>query len=393
MNFETVFIILFVLILASLVISHRKKMSVQKVLFPLLYLFVWRTKLGLKSMESFAEKHKKSLKWLGYLSIFVGFAGMALISFELIRMTIGIILNPSTAAAGVGLVLPIKAKGVFYVPFTYWILSLIVLMTVHEFSHGVFAKWTKTKIKSSGVLIAALLVPILPGAFVEPDERQLSKKRTRDQLMVFSAGAFANVIVALIALLAILFIFTPISSNMIEADGVVVTGFTGTEYPASVAGIIEGEVILSADGIDTTYHSNFSEILKEKSPGDSIFLLTDKSKYNITLMEDPENSSKAILGVYAGQHTKVKESFAEKYGAWTPSIIIWLFGLFVWIHILNLGIGLFNLAPIGPLDGGKMLLLALEKFFKKEKAKKIWAAISFIFLALVIINIAFIFLR
>ena len=75
------------------------------------------------------------------------------------------------ASSGVGLVLPFKAKGVFYVPFFYWIISIFVIAVVHEFSHGLIARANNIKVKSSGFAFLALLVPIIPAAFVEPDEK------------------------------------------------------------------------------------------------------------------------------------------------------------------------------------------------------------------------------
>ena len=174
---------------------------------------------------------------------------------------------------------------------------------------------------------------------------------------------------------------------MVEADGVEISD-TEEGYPADAAGIQSDEIITSINGIETTYTYNFSMVLADKKPGDIIEVKTNKNVYNVTLAANPNNSSKAYIGIYASQSTKIKESFVEKYGKYTPNIIIWLFGLFSWLYLLNLGIGLFNLVPLGPLDGGRMLLVVLQKFFKDEKAKKIWFWISSIFLMMIIANIA-----
>ena len=47
-------------------------------------------------------------------------------------------------------------------------------------------------------------------------------------------------------------------------------------------------------------------------------------------------------------------------------------GLLGWMWILNLGIGFFNLVPLGPVDGGRMLKVGLERILKKEIAASIW---------------------
>jgi membrane-associated protease RseP (regulator of RpoE activity) len=74
-------------------------------------------------------------------------------------------------------------------------------------------------------------------------------------------------------------------------------------------------------------------------------------------------------------------------------LIIWVLGLFYWLYVLNLGIGLFNLVPLGPIDGGRMLLAVLRKRYPEEKAMRIWKSVSSFFLMIILINIMFAFLR
>jgi membrane-associated protease RseP (regulator of RpoE activity) len=387
MNFETISIIIFILALGVLVFSKRKKMEVQKVLFPLIYILIWRGSLGIKKMEFFAKKFHKPLKYIGYLSIFIGFIGMGLITFGLVKSLLDIFLKPE-ALAGVGLVLPIKAKGVFYVPFFYWIISIFVLAIVHEFSHGVFAKWAKLKVKSSGFAILGLLAPIIPAAFVEPDEKMMLKKSRRDQLMIYSAGPFANVVTAFLVVLLMIFVFTPLTNNMMSYNGVEVNSLI-EDYPAAIAGITSGEIISSIDGQEVMLSSEFSSILASKNPNDVVNIVTDKGEYSVTLVESPEDSSKPYLGIYVSQSGDIKKS----YGKILPAIIIWIIGLLYWLYVLNLGIGLFNLVPLGPLDGGRMLLVVLEKYFKKDLAKKIWKYVSLFFLILILTNLIFAIIR
>ena len=107
----------------------------------------------------------------------------------------------------------------------------------------------------------------------------------------------------------------------------------------------------------------------------------------MTLAENPDEKGKAYLGVYLSQEQSIKESFTEKYGAWVPTAVFWLIGLFAWLFILNVGIGLFNLLPLGPIDGGRMLQTALLVYLPKEKAQAAWKHVSLFFLALILLNI------
>ncbi|HLC50272.1 MAG TPA: site-2 protease family protein, partial [Candidatus Nanoarchaeia archaeon] len=117
-------------------------------------------------------------------------------------------------------------------------------------------------------------------------------------------------------------------------------------------------------------------------------LKTDKSSYQITLGKNPDNESSAYLGAYLEQSTKINDDFKAKYGEFVPNALIWIYGLIVIMIVLNLGIGLFNLVPLGPLDGGRMLQLAMHKFFGVEKGNKYWYYIGMFFLAIIFINIA-----
>ena len=61
------------------------------------------------------------------------------------------------------------------------------------------------------------------------------------------------------------------------------------------------------------------------------------------------------------------------------------------MYILNLGIGLFNLVPLGPVDGGRMVHDVLSKYLRKDLAIMVWKFISFIFLLIILISIGYAF--
>ena len=206
MNIEIISIIVFLLFLLFVLYYWRRNVAVQKILFPILYFAMFRTKFGIKFMKSFSKKHPKLVSALGVIGVYIGFLGMAFIAWALIWNLIQTIMSP-VAVQGVALVLPFKAKGVFYVPFFYWIISIFVLAIVHEFAHGVVAKRYGVKIKSSGFAFFCIFIPLIPAAFVEPDEKTLVKKTRMQQLSVFAAGPLANVILGIACLLILTFVF------------------------------------------------------------------------------------------------------------------------------------------------------------------------------------------
>ena len=391
MDIQNISAILFILLMVIFLLIKRKKITIQKILFPLLYFVMYRTQLGIKFMEKFSKKFSKQLKYIGYFAIFIGVLGMIVITFALGQNIYNILTKPE-AAPGVGLVLPFQVKGAFYVPFFYWIISIFIIAVVHEFSHGIMAKKYNMRIKSSGMAFLGILLPVVPAAFVEPDEKEIQKRPPREQLSVYAAGPFSNILLALIIVGITALVIPYAAANIIQSDGVLITGVMES-MPAHQAGIEGNEKILTIDNINIENSKNFSKILKDKRPGDTIILITNRSTYNITLAENPEDKNKAYVGVYIKEKTKVNENFNRKYGKFTSSSIIWFLGLLYWLYVLNLGIGLFNLAPMGPLDGGRMLLVALKEFFEEKKAVIIWKKVGLIFLALVLINIAFAFIK
>ena len=393
-DFQTVAAIIFLVILTIFVLLKRKSLDTKQIIPYFLYFSMYKTKFGLKLMDSLAKKHKKLTLYIGYMGILVGFVGMVLISYALIS-NIYVLFTKPEASPGVGLVLPFKAKGVFYVPFFYWIISIFVIAVVHEFAHGLIARANNLKVKSSGFAFLGLVVPIIPAAFVEPDEKELRKRPHKEQLSVFAAGPFSNIMFAFLFLAIASFALAPIANALIEPNGVKISGFVESEkkFPAEASGISINEIIQQVDNYPTPYIDNLSAVLKSKKPDDIVAIKTDKSSYEVRLAKNPENESLAYVGAYLEQSTKIKDNIKAAYGEFLPNSLIWLYGLSVILFILNLGIGLFNLVPIGPLDGGRMLQLALHKIFNKEKGNKVWYYTGIFFLLIIFINIMFGFIK
>jgi len=396
MDVQTISAIIFVALLALTVFLTRKRLVIQKIIHPILYVVLYRTQFGIKTMDKIAKKLPGFLKYLSYFGVFIGFIGMAFITVSLLQNIYHILTVPE-AVSGVGLVQPFSKNipGTFFVPFFYFIISIFVLVIVHEFSHGVMARRWGLKIKSSGIAIFGILLPILPAAFVEPDEKKMTKKPRMQQLSILAAGPFSNILLAFLIILLLLFVITPAIGNVVDYDGVKINSIYGDNksFPAEAAGIEPGELIIEMDGIEILTVANFTTYLETKEPGDSLIVKTNSSEYNITLAANPNDNSKAYLGVYVEQHTKINEEFESRYGRFSAEAIMWIIGLLIWLYMLNLGIGLFNLVPLPITDGGKMMYLALEKYFKKDTAMKLWKMLSLFFVLLIVLNILLGFIK
>jgi len=377
--------IVFLAALAVFLYLKRKNVVIQKMLFPLLYFVMYRSDAGLKSMDSVAKKFPKFLSAFFAFGVVLCFIGMAVISYQLIYSTINLAISPETAP-GIQPVLPFQAKGVFFVPFLYWIISIFVIAAVHEFSHGVASRVHDIKVKSSGFAFLGIIIPIVPAAFVEPDEKKLVKKSAMQQLAVFAAGPFANIATAGIVILLILFVANPLVDAMFIPSGVEIAAVS-PESPAALAGIAPGEIITNIDGMQVTSVQNITFLLAQRKPGQYVTVQTNKSKYKTQLTYNPKNETQALLGISSRQFNEQNELFVSKYGIVTLNALSWVFGLLYWIFLLSIGIGLFNLLPIGPIDGGRMLRLVMHKVFDVKRGESYWRFVSMFFLFLVISNI------
>ena len=130
------------------------------------------------------------------VGIVVSFIAMIFITWTLLSS-----LETALETPSVSLVIPgVDMPGLsIYVPFLAGLIALATVLIVHEFSHGIQAVGEKIPIKSIGLL----LVAILPGAFVEPDEDELKKASKISRLRVYGAGSMANMTLALIAILIV----------------------------------------------------------------------------------------------------------------------------------------------------------------------------------------------
>ncbi len=435
------FLVLFSIFIAVFLYRNRHKLKREGILF------LYRTKLGIKSIDNFASKYSGLLRRLKWVVIAVGFLLMAGILYVLGQAVYIYTAFPQItkliSAPPVAPLIPYFPK-IFglesYFPpfyFTYFIIALAIVAIFHEFSHGVFMRLFKIKIKSTGFVF---LGPIL-GAFVEQDDKQMKKKKKSEQMAVLGAGTFANLIFAGIFFLLLIgffylgfspdgFIFngyaysilpTVLISNISEsgnyteiyADGQtfyldenlkrqlgqnltnIIAYDDAPAFHSQLTGIIQ-----EIDGEKIRNINDLQIFLAEKHPGDFVEIKTlDKGKekiFNLELAEHPTHHGRAYLGVtviprqtrgiagkFLGFFMSFKDANTYYSPNWDGDIVIFIYNLFWWVMVINLLVALFNMLPLGILDGGQFFYLGVLSLTKSEKfAKKSFKFISFLILFL-----------
>ncbi|VVB59475.1 Peptidase family M50 [uncultured archaeon] len=67
-------------------------------------------------------------------------------------------------------------------------------------------------------------------------------------------------------------------------------------------------------------------------------------------------------------------------------MLLYLYSLFRWRNLLNIGIGLFNLLPLKPLDGGLIFEEIAKEFFGKAW-KPVYTVVAVSTLGLILLNL------
>ncbi|MFH1450730.1 MAG: site-2 protease family protein [archaeon] len=369
MNGYYVVIILFALIFGGSHYLKRKKSF--KVTGPLA---MFRTKHGIRIIDAIA--HACPRFWRGFYTfgVAIGFIAMFYIFYALFKNTLKIFTTPDAAVGAIPVI-----PGVT-IPFWVGIIGLITVLVFHELSHGIIARAENVRLKSVGLASLGFL-PI--GAFVEPDDKQLRRRKLLPQLRMFVAGSFMNFIIALVAFLLLSYALLPGLAVYVPGAHILSTDAGG---PAESAGLTGAATLNTLAGQQVTSIDDFSKITKNLEPGQRILLDTDRGVFPVEL---GEKGGKAWIGIQAAVCSKnLVNPLCYSTRSWMPSNVFWFtVGAFNWIVLLNFGIGLFNLLPLKPFDGG-LMTEAITKKISPLVSKITVRGLGVICILMIIINLA-----
>jgi membrane-associated protease RseP (regulator of RpoE activity) len=248
--------------------------------------------------------------------------------------------------------------------------------------HAFLVRAENVKIKSFGVL----LFFILPGAFVDPDERELKKISTIKKLRIFAAGSFGNLIAAGIFILLI-FVSNFVINSLMTTEGVI---FQNTIENTSASKVGLKGTITAINNTEVKSMDDFLKIMQNVKVGDVLKITTTAGTFYLKTTPNPEDSTKPFIGISMPNSLFVYKGLLSHYSVvseWTLSVISWFLNLLGWIFVLNMGIGVFNLFPIKPLDGGLMLEEIIKHYYKGKGVKYLVNGLSLFTLILILINL------
>lgn len=330
-------------------------------------ILVKTTKLN-EFIENFGKRHARLFKVLGNIAILSSIP-MAAYGIYFFHMNLQLWKVAPSTASPVAPILPGITVGLDELP--YFLLAIAITLIPHELAHAFHASSEDIKVKSAGVF----LFFILPGGFAEIDEEELAKKPLGTQLRVFAAGSFANILTFLVFLGVFSLLFaSPLAP---KPAGVLISDtLKDPRYPA-YGHLMPGDIIIAINNMPTTTLDDFSRILGNFKPNETIHLTIIRNgrllNLTLTLAESPYNRSRGFLGV------TIQQAYTNE----------WLYKSSWWLLVVTSSVAIINVMPIFPLDGGRMLMAALEKVLPKNTARNISLALSIYLAGILVANIVF----
>jgi len=447
--YDLAFLAIFIVFVVWFLIKNKEKLTRDG------WMFLYRTRLGMKAIDYFGDKYKKILHIIKYFSIVTGFGLMVIMIYLLWKNLYIYISIPQITdiikAPPIAPLIPYfpKLYGMenlfppFY--FAYFLIALAIVAVSHEFSHGVFMRLFKIKIKSTGF---AFLGPFL-GAFVEEDKDSFNKKSNLAQMSVLSAGAFANIITAVIFFVLLIaffyasfqsggYAFNTYSYSILPANETQISNMTKDNFtiisynnksylldnsmkklteknasyfiaydngPAINSGL-KG-AITKINGMKINSQNDLKTFMQKSKPNQIVKIITSyngiEQVYELKLEENPDNKSIGYIGIgflSTQQSTGIISKFLMLINFKDPStyytprydgnFAYFIYYLLWWIALISALVGLFNMLPLGILDGGRFFYLSMLSLTKSEKFsdgafKVVSALILFVFIFLTII--------
>jgi len=339
-------------------------------LYPLFLML--RTKKVIAPLDKIASKTPRLWDVVSRIAIVTGF-GMAAFAIYILANNLGTYLFRPETAGVQNVVIPLIIGVTIrleHIP--YLLLAFGVVLITHEGMHGIIARREGLPVKSAGVF----LIFILPGGFVEPDERAFREANPDAKLRVAAVGSFANLVVGLAVILLMLGLFSTSEGGLL-----VVETHEDARIPVN-------EVIVRVN--DTPVNS-YTVRAVNITLGDKIIVYGMRDTYVFEIRE--EYVGREIpLGVLISSlgARQVDYFFPLKIGELDPVIAYTMHKALNWIQLVSLGVAVFNMLPIYMLDGSIMLRSLLEKFTKDTRRINIVSSgVAALCTTLLISNIVF----
>jgi len=282
---------------------------------------------------------------------------------------------------------------------TYFLLSIPIVLVIHEGAHGIVAALEKIKIKTGGF---AIFIALFAG-FVEPDEKEFEKAKKISKLRVIGAGATSNVLFAIV--LGAIMLTNPIFGMVLESIPLFGEPILNTFYELSTgvlilsiiensgaeqAGLLANDVITSINGIPIHGPADFPIL----NPGEiaSVTVLRDSQEleFGLEVMPAPDDPERGLIGIM--RDNSIPYNPVMNFIDW-KNIDFNISMFLLWLWMISFFIGIINMLPLPILDGGKFIHIIIDKRIPEKSVNNIMLGIYAFTFALFGLNIALSYMK
>ena len=382
--------IIYVLIAWVVILAIAKALKLEKHGFTIkAYSLTYKNTQVQTVLSKMLTRTKRGIRVFADVSVIAGFLMMGFAFWFLLSNISNFFVEPTEFAELTVLIPGITLTSASAI--LYFLLSIPIVLVIHEGAHGIVATLEKIKIKTGGF---AIFIALFAG-FVEPDEKEFDDARKISKLRVIGAGATSNVIFAF-ALGAILLtnpLFAlilpePLLEWFYDApDGVgIISIIEGSG--AEKAGLQKNDVITGIDGIPIITPVDFQKA--DLKPGDIVTVTVQRDgqllQLPVEIMPSPDDPDKGLVGIMRDSaFYKPVYNFIE----WDPQVSMFL----LWLWMISFFIGIINMLPLPILDGGKFIYTIIEKKASERKVNAIMFSIYGITFVIFGLNIALSYMK
>jgi membrane-associated protease RseP (regulator of RpoE activity) len=380
------------------IIVIAKVLKLEKYGFELkAYSLVYKNKGVNDVLIKLLSRTRRSIRVFADLSVIAGFIMMGFAFYFLLNNVSNYFVAQSSFSA-----LTVLIPGVTLTSapaITYFLLSIPVVLVIHEGAHGIVAALEKIKIKTGGF---AIFIALFAG-FVEPDEEEFEKAKKISKLRVIGAGATSNVLFAIV--LGAIMLTNPIFGMVLESIPLFGDAMLNTFYElsqgvliisimensgAEQAGLLANDVITTINGVPIRGPADFPAL----NPGEtaSVSILRDGQALEIGLevMADPQNPERGLIGIMRDNSIPYKP--VMNFIDWS-NVDFNISMFLLWLWMISFFIGIINMLPLPILDGGKFIHTIIDKRTSEKSVNIImWTIYAFTF-ALFGLNIALSYIK
>ena len=378
LDFLTDNAIIYVLIAWVVILIAAKSLKLEKHGFELkAYSLTYKNTQVQSVLSKILTRTRRGIRVFADVSVVAGFLMMGFAFWFLLNNLSNFFVEPTEFAE-----LTVLIPGVTLTSgpaIAYFLLSIPIVLIIHEGAHGIVASLEKIKIKTGGF---AVFIALFAG-FVEPDEEEFDKAKKISKLRVIGAGATSNVIFAFA--LGALLLTNPIFALILPEplvewfydapDGVLIISII-PDSGAEKAGLQSGDLITAINGVVIITPLDFQKI--DLKPGETVTVTVQRNGQQLQLpveiMPSPDDPDRGLVGIMRDNALSYKPVY--NFIEWDPQVSMFL----LWLWMISFFIGIINMLPLPILDGGKFIYTIIENKASEQKINGImWAIYAFTF--------------